>query len=114
MAREATPMPQHGAWTRLPSSGWKLRPRGAGPQPAACRAGVGALRRPGHIAAMPRPILALLVGTLGFLAYVGVVVAMADWVLQLHWVVQLAYFTAAGIAWVPPARALMFWAARGG
>ncbi|WP_270936864.1 DUF2842 domain-containing protein [Falsiroseomonas oryzae] len=63
---------------------------------------------------MPRPIIALLAGVLGFLAYVAVVVAIADWVLHLHWIVQLAYFVVAGIAWVPPARALMFWAARAG
>ncbi|WP_237216916.1 DUF2842 domain-containing protein [Falsiroseomonas oryziterrae] len=61
---------------------------------------------------MPRAILALLIGTFGFLLYVGVVVAMADWVLQLHWTVQLVYFAVAGVAWVKPARALMFWAAR--
>ncbi|WP_372618408.1 DUF2842 domain-containing protein [Falsiroseomonas sp.] len=63
---------------------------------------------------MPRPLLALLAGVLGFLLYVGIVVAVADWVLALHWLVQLAYFLIAGIAWVPPARALMFWAARSG
>ncbi len=68
----------------------------------------------GHIGEMPRPLLALLAGVLGFLLYVGIVVAVADWVLALHWLVQLAYFLIAGIAWVPPARALMFWAARSG
>lgn len=63
---------------------------------------------------MPRPLLALLAGSLGFLLYVAVVVLVADWVLHWHWLVQLAYFLVAGIAWVPPARALMFWAARAG
>lgn len=65
----------------------------------------------GHIARMPRSIVALLAGVLGFLLYVGVVVALADWVLHLHWLVQLAYFTVAGVAWVWPARRLMFWGA---
>jgi hypothetical protein len=65
----------------------------------------------GHIAVMSRPILALLVGLVGFAAYVGVVVLLADWVLTLHWLVQLAYFLVAGLAWVPPARRLMFWGA---
>jgi hypothetical protein len=64
--------------------------------------------------AMPRALIALFAGILGFLLYVGVVVAAADWVLHLHWLVQLAYFLIAGIAWVWPARALMFWAARAG
>lgn len=60
---------------------------------------------------MSRPILALLLGLVGFAAYVGAVVLLADWVLTLHWLVQLAYFLAAGLAWVPPARRLMFWGA---
>ncbi|MGG5817551.1 DUF2842 domain-containing protein [Falsiroseomonas sp. HW251] len=63
---------------------------------------------------MPRSLIALLVGTLGFLLYVGAVVALADVVLGLPWFVEVAYFTLAGIAWVWPARALMFWAARAG
>ncbi|QYU67448.1 DUF2842 domain-containing protein [Leptolyngbya sp. 15MV] len=61
---------------------------------------------------MSRPLIALIVGSLGFLLYVGVVVVAADWVLQWHWLVQLVYFAVAGIAWVKPAQALMFWAAR--
>lgn len=61
---------------------------------------------------MPRPLVALIAGLLGFLLYVGAVVALADPVLHLHWVVQLVYFAVAGVAWVWPARALMFWAAR--
>ena len=65
----------------------------------------------GHIEVMSRPILALLAGIVGFAAYVGVVVLLADGVLTLHWLVQLAYFTVAGRAWVPPARRLMFWGA---
>jgi hypothetical protein len=65
------------------------------------------------MAGMPRALLALLLGLAGFLLYVGVVVALADWVLHLHWLVQLAYFLVAGVAWAWPAKALMFWAARG-
>jgi hypothetical protein len=60
---------------------------------------------------MSRPILALLAGVFGFAFYVALVVVLADWVLTLHWTVQLAYFLAAGLAWVPPARRLMFWGA---
>jgi hypothetical protein len=62
---------------------------------------------------MSRAMLALLIGVLGFLAYVAVVVVVADQVVRLHWVLQLLYFGVAGIAWVWPARALMFWGARG-
>jgi hypothetical protein len=60
---------------------------------------------------MSRPGIAALVGVTGFLAYVGGVVALADHVLHLHWLVQLLYFLVAGIAWFWPARALMFWGA---
>jgi hypothetical protein len=66
------------------------------------------------MAPMPRLVIALSVGLLGMLLYVGAVVALADWVLQLHWLLELAYFLLAGVAWVVPARALMFWAARAG
>lgn len=83
-----------------PEKTWRLRRRALG----GC-AGLG------HIALMSRPILALLAGLVGFAAYVGVVVVLADWVLTLHWLVQLAYFLVAGLAWVPPARRLMFWGA---
>jgi hypothetical protein len=61
-----------------------------------------------------RTLLAALAGLLGFLLYVGVVVALADHVLALHWLVQLLYFVVAGIAWTIPARWLMVWAVRPG
>ena len=61
---------------------------------------------------MPRVAIAVLVGLLGFLLYVGAVVALADHVLELHWTVQTAYFICAGVAWAWPAQRLMYWAAR--
>ena len=67
---------------------------------------------PRQMTRMSRPAIALLVGLAGFVVYVLVVVALADHVLPHHWVVQLLYFTVAGVAWVWPARALMFWGAR--
>lgn len=60
---------------------------------------------------MTRPMIALFAGLAGFAAYVALVVVLADFVLDLHWVVQLAYFLVAGIAWAPAARRLMFWGA---
>lgn len=62
---------------------------------------------------MSRPTIALLAGLAGFTIYVLVVVALADHVIPHHWLLELLYFTVAGIAWVWPARALMFWGARG-
>ena len=61
---------------------------------------------------MSRTAIAVLVGLLGFLLYVGAAVALADRVVGLHWVVQTAYFVLAGVAWAWPAQRLMYWAAR--
>ena len=66
-----------------------------------------------HIGAMSRTPIALFLGLTGFALYVMAVVALADFVLPLHWLVQFAYFAIVGIAWAWPAKALMFWAARG-
>jgi len=74
-------------------------------------AGVGGAASLGHIAAMSRIAIAAPVGILGFLLYIGVVVALADHVLGWHWALQVPYFVVAGIAWVFPAKWLMFWAA---
>jgi hypothetical protein len=79
--------------------------------PASGRQGLGGAARLVHLAAMPRIIIASLVGILGFLAYLGVTVTLADHVLTLHWALQVAFFLAAGIAWAWPARWLMFWGA---
>jgi hypothetical protein len=61
---------------------------------------------------MSRILLAVPAFLIGFTAYVAAAVVLADHVLLLHWTVQAIYFVVAGIAWVWPARALMFWAAR--
>jgi hypothetical protein len=62
---------------------------------------------------MSRIAIASVAGILSFTLYVVVVVILADHVLALHWTVQLVYFVTAGLLWVWPAKALMFWAARG-
>lgn len=62
--------------------------------------------------AMSRTAIAVPLGLLGFLFYVGVVVALADHVLPLHWTAQVLYFIVAGVAWAWPAQRLMYWAAR--
>jgi hypothetical protein len=61
---------------------------------------------------MSRAAFATLIGIGGFILYVMAVVALADHVIGLHWLVQLAYYVIAGVAWAWPARALMFWGAR--
>ncbi|WP_424135233.1 DUF2842 domain-containing protein [Roseomonas chloroacetimidivorans] len=61
---------------------------------------------------MSRVPVAVTAGILGFLLYIGAVVALADVVLRLHWTVQAVYFAVVGIAWVWPVSRLMYWAAR--
>ena len=61
---------------------------------------------------MSRTAIAVPLGLLGFVLYVGVVVALADHVLSLHWAAQVLYFILAGVLWAWPARRLIFWAAR--
>jgi len=61
---------------------------------------------------MSRTLIASCTGILGFILYVMAVVALADHVLPLHWLVQVAYFAVVGLVWAWPAKALMFWAAR--
>ena len=61
---------------------------------------------------MSRVPVAVTVGIVGFIAYVGAVVTLADRVAQAAWPLQALYFLAAGAAWVVPARWLMLWAAR--
>ncbi|WP_149540772.1 DUF2842 domain-containing protein [Siccirubricoccus phaeus] len=60
---------------------------------------------------MPRILLASLAGLLGFFLYVVLVLQAADWVLSLHWALQIPFFLIAGTAWAWPARWLMFWGA---
>ncbi len=64
------------------------------------------------MAGMSRSTIALLVGLAGFIAYVVVVLLLADHVLALHWIVQFVFFAVAGIAWVWPAKRLIVWAVR--
>lgn len=61
---------------------------------------------------MPRILFATIVGLIGFFAYIGGAVVLADLVMPLHWALQLAYFLIAGALWVVPAHFLVLWAAR--
>lgn len=80
----------------------------AGQAEAKSRLGAGAQTR--QMRGMSRPVLALIVGLLGFFGYVLVVLALADRLRGLHWTVELVFFAIAGIAWVWPAKRLMVWA----
>lgn len=62
---------------------------------------------------MPRVLIATIVGSSGFLAYVAAAATLAEPVVRLHWLVQALYFLAAGVVWAWPAKWLMYWAARG-
>ena len=60
---------------------------------------------------MSRIAIAVPLGLLSFVAYIAIVVALADHVIVLHWALQVPYFLVAGIAWAFPAKWLIFWAA---
>lgn len=58
---------------------------------------------------MKRVPIAVIVGFVGFFAYVVAVLAVADKVVTLHWAVQVVYFIVVGTVWVLPVRWLMLW-----
>ncbi|MCX7685163.1 MAG: DUF2842 domain-containing protein [Acetobacteraceae bacterium] len=60
---------------------------------------------------MSRPLVAFLVGTAGFIAYVMIVTALADPLVEAHWLLQLLFYALAGVAWVVPVVRLMRWGA---
>ena len=66
---------------------------------------------PRHLRRMSRPMTAFLIGTVGFIAYVMIVTALADPLVEAHWLLQLLFYTVAGIAWVFPVVRLMRWGA---
>ncbi|MBV9653510.1 MAG: DUF2842 domain-containing protein [Acetobacteraceae bacterium] len=59
---------------------------------------------------MSRVWIASCAGLAGFAAYVAVVVTLADHLGGTGWRAAL-YFAVTGVAWVFPARWLMYWAA---
>lgn len=62
---------------------------------------------------MSRPALAFLIGLVGFVAYIAIVVALGDHVVERHWLIQLLYYALAGILWIFPAKRLIAWGAGG-
>ena len=48
---------------------------------------------------MSRSSLAFLIGLLGFIAYIGAVVALGDVVVHRHWLLQLLYYLVAGVVY---------------
>ncbi|WP_157967024.1 DUF2842 domain-containing protein [Elioraea thermophila] len=57
-----------------------------------------------------RKAIALAVALVGAALYVWLVVTLADWVVELHWAVELLYFALVGVAWAWPAARLLRWA----
>ena len=62
---------------------------------------------------MSRTLIATLAGIAGFIAYVVVVLLLADHVRALHWAIEFVFFAVAGILWVWPAKWLITWAVKG-
>lgn len=63
---------------------------------------------------MSRGVIALLVGVVGTVAYLGLAATLADRVVPMHWAIGLAYYLVAGLAWTWPAARLMRWGLRAG
>ena len=77
-------------------------------------AGLGDAAGTRQVQDMSRNLIASLTGIVGFIAYVVVVLLVADHVRSLHWAIEFLFFAAAGILWVWPAKWLITWAVRGG
>ena len=58
---------------------------------------------------MSRTPIAIIAAIFGLIVYLIVALAIADYVLTLHWAVQAVYFVIAGSLWVLPIRWLMYW-----
>lgn len=69
-------------------------------------------RRPGYPPPMPRPLVALVTGLVGFTAYVVGAITLAD-ALPRHRAAQAVYVLLTGTHSVVPVHSLMIWAARG-
>lgn len=56
--------------------------------------------------------LAVAIGILPALAfYVGVMVWLSTYVMEIHFLVDLLFFTVAGLAWIPAASSVVRWLA---
>jgi membrane protein implicated in regulation of membrane protease activity len=60
---------------------------------------------------MSRILVATLLGLGFFFFYVVAVLALADLLGAMQWVVQFCFFAVSGVLWVFPIRWLMLWAA---
>jgi hypothetical protein len=60
---------------------------------------------------MSRGKIALLIGVIGFIAYIGIVVVIGDFFVRQHWVIQALYYAVMGFVWVFPVIRLIKWGA---
>ena len=61
---------------------------------------------------MSRSKIALLIGVIGFIAYIAIVVWIGDFFVRQHWAIQAVYYITMGFVWVFPAIRLIKWGAR--
>lgn len=59
-----------------------------------------------------RKFIGTIIFILGMTIYALLAMVFADIVTDRHWLVQLAFFTVAGLVWVPPAGLLITWMQR--
>ena len=61
---------------------------------------------------MSRTSIAILAGLIFLVAYLVGALALADFVVTWHWLLQSVFFVVAGTLWVWPIYRLMVWAIR--
>lgn len=61
---------------------------------------------------MSRIAIATIAGLVGMTVYIVAIMLMGDFIHSLHWAIQAIFFAVAGLVWVFPAKALMYWSVR--
>ena len=57
--------------------------------------------------------LLVAVGTIpAFMLYIGIVLWLTDYVTEVHWLIDLAFYVIAGLAWIPLSVKIIDWLAR--
>lgn len=62
-----------------------------------------------RLSAPARRAMAMALLILWIIFYCGLAVRLGEWLLPVHWTVDLAFYIVAGIAWIFPVRSLLRW-----
>jgi hypothetical protein len=62
-----------------------------------------------RLSAPAKRTLAMALIVIWIVFYCGLVVRLGEWLLPVHWIVDLMFYVAAGILWIFPIRRLLRW-----